>query len=58
MSVTTQEVLASRLQWHGPGTTVQSDHQGIDAGLNDLCGQDAAKLTNVYFRRGEFVGGY
>jgi hypothetical protein len=59
MSITTLKVLASLLQLHGPGATIQSDHQGIDAVLNDLRGQDAGKLTEVYFRRGGFVrGGY
>jgi len=57
MSITTLKVLASLLQLHGPGATVQSDHQGIDAVLNDLRGRDAAKLTEVYFRRGGFVRG-
>jgi hypothetical protein len=57
MSITTLKVLASLLQLHGPGATVQSDHQGIDAVLNDLRGQDNAKLTEVYFRRGGFVRG-
>ena len=31
MAVTTLKVLASILQLHGPGATIQSDHQGIDA---------------------------
>jgi hypothetical protein len=57
MSITTLKVLASLLQLHGPGATVQSDHQGIDAVLNNLRGQDASKLTEVYFRRGGFVRG-
>jgi hypothetical protein len=57
MSITTLKVLASLLQLHGPGATVQSDHQGINAVLNDLRGQDTAKLTEVYFRRGGFVRG-
>ena len=36
MPITTLKVLASVLQLHGPGSTIQSDHQGIDAVLNDL----------------------
>ena len=36
MAITTLKVLASILQLHGPGATIQSDHQGIDALLNDL----------------------
>ncbi len=36
MAVTTLKVLASLLQMHGPGATVQSDHQGLDALLTDL----------------------
>jgi hypothetical protein len=39
MAITTLKVLASLLQLHGPGATVQSDHQGIDALLSDLRGQ-------------------
>ena len=59
MPITTLKVLASVLQLHGPGATVQSDHQGIDAVLNDLRNQDA-QATEVYFRRGGFIrgGGY
>ena len=51
MPITTLKVLASVLQLHGPGATVQSDHQGIDAVLNDLRNQDA-QATEIYFRRG------
>jgi len=60
MPITTLKVLASVLQLHGPGATIQSDHQGIDAVLNDLRGQGDAKATEVYFRRGGFLrgGGY
>ena len=36
MAITTLKVLASVLQLHGPGATIQSDHQGIDALLSDL----------------------
>ena len=59
MPITTLKVLASVLQLHGPGATIQSDHQGIDAVLNDLKNQDA-QATEVYFRRGGFLrgGGY
>jgi hypothetical protein len=58
MPITTLKVLASVLQLHGPGATLQSDHQGIDALLSELRGQDDA-VTQVYFRRGGFVrGGY
>jgi hypothetical protein len=59
MPITTLKVLASVLQLHGPGATIQSDHQGIDAVLNDLRSQDA-QATEVYFRRGGFIrdGGY
>jgi hypothetical protein len=31
MTIPTLKVLASLLQLHGPGTTVQSDHPGINA---------------------------
>jgi hypothetical protein len=60
MPITTLKVLASVLQLHGPGATIQSDHQGIDAVLNDLRGQGDAQATEVYFRRGGFLrgGGY
>ena len=59
MAITTLKVLASLLQLHGPGATIQSDHQGIDALLSDLRGQgsDQPVATEVYFRRGGFVRG-
>ena len=59
MAITTLKVLASLLQLHGPGATIQSDHQGIDALLNDLRGQgsDQAVATEVAFRRGAFARG-
>ena len=57
MSITTLKVLASVLQLHGPGATIQSDHQGIDALLSDLRGQASEGVTQVYFRRGGFVRG-
>lgn len=34
MTIPTLKVLASLLQLHGPGTTVQSDHPGINALLD------------------------
>jgi len=37
----TLKILASLLQLHGPGATVQSDHQGIDALLNNMRDQNA-----------------
>ena len=60
MPITTLKVLSTVLQLHGPGATIQSDHQGIAALLNELRGQDP-EATQVYFRRGGFVrggGGY
>ncbi len=56
----TLKILASLLQLHGPGATVQSDHQGIDALLNNMRDQnseegatsDKPAPTQVYFRRG------
>jgi hypothetical protein len=57
--VVTLKVLASLLQLHGPGATIQSDHQGIDAILGDvrdrISGTPAA--TDVAFRRGAFARG-
>ena len=57
MAVTTLQVLASILQLHGPGATIQSDCQGIDALLSDLQSSDQPVATEVYFRRGGFVRG-
>ncbi|SDT00790.1 hypothetical protein SAMN05444158_4021 [Bradyrhizobium canariense] len=57
MPITTLKVLASLLQLHGPGATIQSDHQGINALLSDLRGQDSEGVTQVYFRRGGFIRG-
>ena len=57
MPITTLKVLASLLQLHGPGATIQSDHQGINALLSDVRGQNMDGLTQVYFRRGGFVRG-
>ena len=48
MAITTLKVLASVLQLHGPGATVQSDHQGIDALLNNLQGSDQPAATEVW----------
>ncbi len=33
------KVIASLLQMHGPGATIQSDHPGIDALLGDIRAQ-------------------
>jgi hypothetical protein len=57
MAITTLKVLASLLQLHGPDATLQSDHEGIAALLNDLRSENSEKLTQVYFRRGGFVRG-
>jgi hypothetical protein len=59
MPITTLKVLSTILQLHGPSATIQSDHQGIDALLSDLRGQNT-EPTQVYFRRGRFIrgGGY
>jgi hypothetical protein len=65
MPIPTLSVLASLLQIHGPGATIQSDHQGIDALLGDIRGQMSQQgvvpeepvATQVYFRRGGFVRG-
>src|SRR5262252_9280358 len=47
MSITTLKVLASLLQLHGPGATIESDHQGINTLLNDLRGQDSQQQGAV-----------
>ncbi len=67
MNVLTLKVIASLLQMHGPDATMQSDHQGINALLNDDPGKisqneeanegDAVGATQVYFRRGFIRGG-
>ena len=58
MAITTLKVLASLLQLHGPGATIQSDHQGIDALLSDLRGQGTDPVaTEVSFRRGGICQG-
>ena len=68
MPLLTLKVMASLLQLHGPGATIQSDHQGIDALLGDVRRRDAEAgtasdepiVTQAYFRRGGFIrgGGY
>ena len=63
MPVPTLKVLASLLQMHGPGATIQSDHQGIDALLDEIRGQISTEgvvqptpgATEVAFRKGAFV---
>jgi hypothetical protein len=63
MALLTLKVMASLLQLHGPGATIQSDHQGLDALLGDMQAQapaqgavpDKPEVTTVYFRRGGFV---
>jgi len=57
MPITTLKVLASLLQLHGPDATIQSDHDGIAALLNDLRADKSEQATQVYFRRGGFVKG-
>jgi hypothetical protein len=55
----TLKILAGLIQLHGPGATIQSDHQGIDALLNNMREQSSEEgvATQVYFRRGGFVRG-
>ena len=57
MPITSLKVLSTVLQLHGPGATIQSDHQGIEALLSDLRGQNGVTPTEVYFRRGFVRGG-
>ncbi len=57
MPITSLKVLASLLQLHGPDATIQSDHEGIAALLNDLRADRSEQATQVYFRRGGFVRG-
>jgi hypothetical protein len=62
MPITTLKVLASLIRLHGPGATIQSDHQGIDALLNDMRANegvvsDQPVTTQVAFRRGGFAKG-
>jgi hypothetical protein len=64
MPILTMKIIASLLQMHGPGATIQSDHKGIDALLDDVRGQITEdgvvprppEKTDVVFRRG-FVRG-
>jgi len=59
----TLKILAGLIQLHGPGATIQSDHQGIDALLNSMCEQGSAatsdqpEVVQAYFRRGGFIRG-
>ena len=46
MPITTLKVLASLIQLHGPGATIQSDHQGIDALLNDMRANEGVAQIN------------
>lgn len=57
MSIVTIKVLASLLQLHGPGATLESDHQGINALLGDVRRQGTEEVTEVAFRRGGFAKG-
>ena len=65
MPFLTLKVMASLLQLHDPGATIQSDHQGIDAllgdmrrqGLEESAAADEPAVTEAYFRRGGFVRG-
>ena len=65
MPVPTLTIIASLLQMHGPGATIQSDHKGIDALLGDIRGQISEEgvipptfgVTEVAFRKGGFVRG-
>jgi hypothetical protein len=60
MALVTLKVMASLLQLHGPGATIQSDHQGINALLGDMQAQgpeqsivpEKPAVTLAYFRRG------
>ena len=56
MPITTLKVLSTVLQLHGPGATIQSDHQGIDALLSDLRGQNAEADPGIFQAR-RFVRG-
>jgi len=63
MPVLTLKVVASLLQLHGPGATIQSDHPGIDAILGGVRDQvakdreDTPAATEVYFRKAGFLRG-
>ncbi|MBV8696502.1 MAG: hypothetical protein JO052_01375, partial [Bradyrhizobium sp.] len=43
----TLKILAGLIQLHGPGATVQSDHQGIDALLNNLREQNSEAASDT-----------
>lgn len=45
MSILTLKIFAGLLQLHGSGTTIQSDHPGINALLPDVGEQSADKGT-------------
>jgi hypothetical protein len=45
MPIMTAKILASLLQLHGPDATIQSDHQGIAALLNDPRAENSERLT-------------
>jgi hypothetical protein len=47
MPITSLKVLASLLQLHGQDATIQSDHEGIAALLNDLRTENSEELTQV-----------
>ena len=57
------KVIASLLQMHGPGATIQSDHQGIDVLLGNIRGQISDEgvgsstrgVTKVAFERVDFI---
>ena len=57
MAITTLKVLASILQLHGPGATIQSDHQGIDALLSDLQNADQPASNRGLFQTRRFCPG-
>jgi hypothetical protein len=65
MPLLTLKVMASLLQLHGPGATIESDHPGIEALLGDVRRQgleegaaaDKAAVTEAAFRRGAFAKG-
>jgi hypothetical protein len=64
MAILTLKILASLLQMHGPGATIQSDHPGINALLDDVREQiseegavpNIPEKTDVAFRRGASHG--
>jgi hypothetical protein len=46
-----------RIRGKAPDATIQSDHEGIAALLNDLRADGSEPATQVYFRRGGFARG-